>query len=201
MRRIRSLATIAAFAAALAAPSARAQSPIPITLVGGLNLASTTATGASQATGVLFGVGTEFSLGPLVKLQPELLFQMQGATSPGGSINANYLNVPVFVRYDIDLGPATPVKPVLLAGPNLMLRVSCSITVNSGTAPTCAQASPNGKDPATLDFGLTFGGGLEFKAGGKTLGVGLRYMFGLTDVFTGGDNKNRALQFVGTIRL
>ena len=206
LSRIAMLALGAAIVASLVAEPVSAQSKgddksMPWTIVAGVNLAglSGAPAGASYGdkTGILVGVGTSFELSKSLHLAPEALFQMQGFTSGAASVSANYIMIPVNFRFNFESSGESGMSPFLHAGPVVGLRLSCSVSGIAGA--TCNGLT--GKEPKSVDFGLVFGGGLEFKAGTNTIGVGLRYQLGLTDVLDGVSGKNKAIQIVGTWKI
>ena len=183
----------------LASPVSAQSGGMPFTIVAGINIAGVTdVAGAGDKTGVLVGVGTSFALTKDMVLAPEALFQMNGASYGAASTSVNYLSFPILFRYSFPASGESGMRPYVSAGPNVALRLSCSIS-GGGPGATCATAF--GKDPKSIDFGLTFGGGLEFKAGTNTFGVGLRYQIGLTDVVDGAKGKNKAIQIIGTFKI
>lgn len=117
-------------------------------------------------------------------LQPEVLFSMKGAdldngiTGQPGSTEYElaYLEIPVLVKYYIPAG--TMLKPNLYAGPEVGFNL---------------YGDANGSDiddsMEDAEFGLAFGGGLDFVVGSaptdliRTVGLDLRYTLGLTNVF------------------
>ena len=144
-------------------------------------------------TGLVAGVGTVFDVTAQVHFAPEVLFQMQGFTSGPVSVSANYLNVPLLFRYHFAATGDAGMRPYITAGPNIALKLSCSVSGFPGA--TCPAGTKS------VDFGLMFGGGIEWNAGTNTFGVGLRYQMGLTDVVDGQQGKNKAIQLFGTWKI
>ncbi|MBI2796311.1 MAG: PorT family protein [Gemmatimonadetes bacterium] len=191
-------AGLAAVASLVATPLAAQSKSMPWTIIAGINIAgvSDPPAGASvgDKTGLVVGAGTSFALSKDLHLAPEALFQMQGFTSGTASVSVYYLNVPVLFRYNFAPTGESGMMPYINAGPNLALKLSCSVSGVPGSS-TC---SPS---PKSFDLGLMFGGGLEFKSGTNTFGVGLRYQLGLTDAVDGQSGKNKAIQIIGTWKI
>ena len=199
-RIVAKAAGMAALAALLASPVSAQSKAMPWTIVAGINLAGVSdppaGASVSDKTGLVVGVGTSFELSKDVLLAPEVLFQMQGFTSGPATVSVNYLNIPVLFRFNFAASGESGMRPYVNAGPNIALKLSCSV---SGVAGASCPVSPN--EIKALDFGLMFGGGLEFKSGTNTFGVGIRYQMGLTDAANGVSGKNKAIQIIGTFKI
>lgn len=132
-------------------------------------------------TGFVGGVYLNLPLGGgALSLEPALLYTMKGADFPDvdTELNADYIQIPVLLRYGFGAGG---VKPVLFAGPAANIQVSCDLT---GTFEgDCEDELSN---PESLQWDGIVGAGIGF---GK-LGVDVRYEFGLTDAFEDIDGKN-----------
>ncbi len=162
--------------------------------------------GGKDATGSesmsTFGGGAFLSaqLSPTFAVQPELLYAPRGSqnTETGTTIKLklNYIQVPVLLKFLIPMENAS-VKPALFAGPYVGFRSGCKAEA-AGLSVDCGTEADSIKK---MDYGATFGGGVEIPFGKVSGLVEARYDFGLTswdDSSNGGDIKNRALSiFVG----
>ncbi len=162
--------------------------------------------GGKDATGSesmsTFGGGAFLSaqLSPMFALQPELLYAPRGSqnTETGTTIKLklNYIQVPVLFKVLIPMENA-PVKPALFAGPYVAFRSGCKAEA-AGLSVDCGTEADSIKK---MDYGATFGGGVEIPFGKVSGLVEARYDLGLTswdDSSNGGDIKNRARSiFVG----
>jgi hypothetical protein len=187
----------------LLALATTASAQIKFGLKGGVNLADMAGDGwvvlAAEAETT---VDHKFSLGfgggvfaqvPLgqsgLLLQPEALFIVKGyKRETGGSdithtAKWNYIEVPVLVKYSIPM--QGKISPNLFAGPFAAFNIGGKITF--GNIPASEEDGYEYLDIdniKALDFGITFGGGLDFAVGpaGK-LTFDVRYTMGLTDAF------------------
>ncbi|MEO6069772.1 MAG: porin family protein [Chitinophagaceae bacterium] len=168
-----------------------AQSHPPIIGVkGGVNVSTWNVTGSAQdqiksRLGYHLGLIAHTHLSTQVALQPELQFSSQGAKQ---NVNGqeyvyrmNYLNIPIMLQYMFDNGFR------LEAGPQIGFLINAKdIAPNGGEVNST-------KDYKTVDAGLGLGINYLTYSG---IGVGARYIFGLSDINDIGVNKtqNRNLQ-------
>lgn len=149
-----------------------------------------------SVTGFAGGAEVQIPLGASgLILQPELLytpkgveFEDDGVTS---SINVDYVEVPVLVRFNI---PAQSVMPFVFAGGAVSFEASCSVEGTDGSITVDADCEDAGVETESTDFGVLFGGGLAFPAGPGDIFIEGRYNFGLADVDPAEDfeAKNRS---------
>ena len=127
---------------------------------GGLNSSTLSgADGAKSIIGVNLGGFVEFKVSDKFSVQPELLYSMQGAKFETGTLNMNYINIPVMAKY------AVADKFNLQAGPQIGFLMSAKYD------------SVDVKDQMkSLDFGVNLGAGYDFT---ENLGLDLRYNLGL----------------------
>ena len=140
---------------------------------GGLNFANINLDNDVDAefdsrTGYHIGLVTQFSMLGMFALQPELLYSAQGAKD----IDLDYLNVPVLFKYKI-AGIAS-----IEAGPQFGFLVNDNV--------------PDIFDSSLNDFDISgaVGAGVEI----SKFFAQLRYNFGFSDAFDGGDSKNSNFQ-------
>ncbi|MGW8282824.1 MAG: porin family protein [Gemmatimonadota bacterium] len=143
---------------------------------------------ADSRTGFVGGVFANLGLGEMWFIQPEVLYAAKGASFEGETLAVDYLEVPVL------FGAAFPIsnsafKPMLFAGPSIAFKLSCD---DSGF--DCSD------DVKSVDFGLVFGGGIQYALENLTLFFDARYDLGLTDVNDDDTEfvevKNRSWQFM-----
>jgi hypothetical protein len=118
----------------------------------------------------VFGVYFSLRLGKYLASQKGSKFTEEGYTD---QITGSYIEVPVLAK--IYVVPEGPVRPILFAGPAIGFMLSAEEVYDG--------ESEDISDEVTgTDFGVVFGGGLEFKAGRAVLTLDVRYDMGLTDV-------------------
>ncbi len=185
--------------------TAQAQFDLKFGVTAGLNFANISGNdvppGASTKTGLVIGGLMMYNFSPMFGLQPEILYSMKGSSgaTQGASytITANYIEIPVLLKYYIPLAPGAPVSANIYAGPDFAFNVAASqdVTFNSQTTTTDLKSNTKG-----FDFDLAFGGGVGFNLGASTLGVELRYSLGTGTVATDGtDIKNNVLALLASM--
>ena len=131
---------------------------------GGLNLSTIVgdANNVSSIIGAHIGGMAEISLSEKFAVQPEVLFSMQGAKDDFGTLNMNYINVPVMAKYFVTE------EISLEAGPQVGVLMSSKY---------------DGEDVkdfySSTDFGFNFGAGYKMESG---LNFSLRYNLGLSNI-------------------
>ena len=214
MRLIRTLCWIALITGLAHEAHAQPVLPKPPTrfgLVLGLNRADfegEDTQGSKPRTGVLLGATLFIPITPAVAFQPELLFSQKGSRiedpSGDGTINTNYIEMPLLFRADVPVQGA--VRPFAFLGPAVGVRLSCDLGFSSGGQSetfTCDEFADLIGDPDIkfnrIDYGILFGGGIGFSLGGQAVSVGARYNYGMGQIANDGDSKHRVLSLVGTI--
>ena len=132
--------------------------------------------------GICAGGFITCSLSNLFAIQPELLFTMKGSKAEEEvlgetmkvTMKLNYLEIPVLAKLSIPT-PGT-VKPSLFVGPSLAIKLSGRAKVEYAGESEEADI----EDLKSTDFGLVFGGGVDFALGQGKLTVDARYTLGLT---------------------
>lgn len=136
-------------------------------------------------------------------IQPEVAYTEKGSEVGQGVVgeegavdyNLSYLEIPVLAKFYIPTGGL--VEPNIYAGPEVGFKLN-------------GEANDNDLDDSVKDaeFGLAFGGGVDFSLGNnptnllRTIGLDLRYTLGLTDVFdVPGDPEARNGAFTAAISL
>ncbi len=158
-------------------------------LEGGINLANISTTpmfNTTSKTGFMIGGFADIGVSNVVSIKPGARFIMKGYTFQNqlGSIfteSYSYIEVPLMIKAKI---PLNQVRPYFEAGPTVSMQLSATgeATVNGQVQ----QSSDNSLSYNTIDFGLYFGGGAEFKvAPGVELFTGFGYSLGLTNISKG----------------
>ena len=174
---------------------------------GGMNIANVSADPqeleeSGSLRGYTLGIWWGVPLSRRLMVQAEALFAMKGdSESEGGfttSTHLGYFELPVLAKFGFL--PDAPVQPSLFAGPSLAFNVSASSSLEGEDS----EVEVDVKDQVGgFDLGLVIGGGLDFKRGGRTFGVDMRYSRGLRDVEDGenGSAHNEAITVMGSIGL
>ncbi len=125
-------------------------------------------------------------------------FSMKGfdlTTAQGGietGLKLLYLDFPVLAMFTIPLGENSIVAPRLFAGPNVGLRITCSLTEGAGPVGT-GECHPD--NARTVDFGVLAGAGIKLGRGKGGLFIDASIDYGLTNINSSGEDisvKNRA---------
>ena len=128
---------------------------------------------------VAFHVGgfAEIKLSDKFAVQPELLYSSQGGKADGGTVNTDYLNIPVMAKFY-----ATE-QFSIEAGPQVGFLMSAKVKPDSGD-------DQDIKDMLkSTDFGMNLGLGYNFT---ENISANLRYNLGLSNIVDadGADIKN-----------
>jgi hypothetical protein len=129
---------------------------------------SVTTADTNTKVGFQFGAYLKIMTSEKFGIQPELIYSQMGASAPTGqtgSLNLNYLSIPVLLRFNVTKNFS------LQAGPQLGVLLAASQSNGSTTIDT--------KDATNAtDLGGAFGFGLDF---GK-FNVGARYYLGFSNL-------------------
>ncbi len=185
--------------------SVYSQPTLSLGLEGGLNLANVSITPSQTSnsrTGLIIGGVLDIGISRNIGVTTGLRFTMKGfqITNGGATFTdkLNYLEVPALLKVKF---PLTEVKPYLVGGPVLGIRVSASEEQSNGTQTADVDASSAYE---TIDFGLLFGGGLDFNVANKTdLFIQAGYGFGLSNIWkqtTTVTVKNYGIQITGGVK-
>ncbi|MEJ2151474.1 MAG: porin family protein [Gemmatimonadota bacterium] len=155
-----------------------------------------------------------FPIGESFAIQPEVLYARKGAKIDDFDEDAeleaklDYIEIPVLLVARLtDQNSAA--RPIVYAGPAVSFEVNCELegTVEAVSASAdCDRLSEVGADENIetkgTDFGLVFGGGVEFDAGSAVIIIEGRYNVGLVDINDATEDdeiKNRAFSFMAGI--
>ncbi len=139
------------------------------TTVGALPVGVTVTTASTNSkTGFQFGGYLKIMTSEKFGIQPELIYSQMGASAPSGqtgSVDFNYLSIPVLLRYNVTENFS------LQAGPQLGILLAAN--QSNGSTSINVKDQTNG-----TDFGGAFGIGLDF---GK-FNAGARYYLGFSNL-------------------
>ncbi|HEY8280828.1 MAG TPA: porin family protein [Bdellovibrionota bacterium] len=184
-------ALILSFVFTLSAHAAPAWGP-----VGGLTLGNGTfsvpgyTTSLKNRVGVAAGISTEFELGDVFFLQPELLYVSKGATLTVLMVDTDfsfdYVELPVFIKPKFAIGSGSA-KAYALVGPSFGVMTKASATVSGlGAGATIT-------DVERFEFSGNLGAGLEGAVGNFIGFLDLRYMHGFSNIVK--NNLNGRLSY------
>jgi hypothetical protein len=168
-----------------------AQSDLSFGPIGGLNISTFNGKDANQLgnlsskTGVYIGGFLNYRFSELFALQPEVVYTMKGADATVNindvnanlTYSANYIEIPVLLKFYIPISGARTVKPSLYVGPAFAFNVSSNVTVSANNQTQTVDMSSSTKG---FDFGVAFGGGVGFVLGKDLLDISVRYTLGIT---------------------
>lgn len=189
----------------LSAVSVYSQPNLSLGLEGGLNLANVSISPSQTSnsrTGLIVGGVLDIGISRTIGVTTGLRYTMKGfqVTNQGVTFTdkLNYIEVPALLKVKF---PLTEVKPYLVGGPVLGIRVSATEEQSNGQQTADVDASSAFE---SIDFGLLFGGGLDFNVAAKTdLFIQAGYGFGLSNIWkqtTTVTVKNYGIQFTGGVK-
>jgi len=186
-------------------PPAQADPQLRFGVQAGLNSATwggDDADGIDSRLGFIAGGFAEFGLGPYFAIRPEVSYSQQGweAELFGADfeLKQDYIQIPVLLKAGASLAAEPKLRPVLFTGPVVSFEIRCEVKASGGGIPTQEDDCPDDLVKGT-DFGLLFGGGLEYGRFALTA----RYLLGLTsldDTGSDADIKNRVVTVLAGFR-
>ena len=112
--------------------------------------------------GYHLGATVKFKITNSLMLEPQFLYSTKGANSDNGDIKINYIEIPVWLRYQLESG------------------LNFNAGAYAGILTSAEIDDDSAKDNFTsTDLGLGFGLGYQLSGG---LGLALNYSIGLTDI-------------------
>jgi hypothetical protein len=186
-----------------------AKAGLNLTDIYGVISPGTTATGStSMAVGFHVGGIVDIAFNDHFSIAPEILYSTGGTkeninytlsedlgipttivTTGTVSLNLGYLQLPIMMKYKMDNGFNFSVGPTLSMLLTSTYLGNETTTITTYTKPVMVISGSNNAagrlDSAMnkMDIGLAVGGGYQFDFG---LGFGIRYIFGLSQLFKGG---------------
>jgi hypothetical protein len=158
-------------------------------------------------TGLVLGAFLECGGESWFALQGEVNYSQNGAKvrdqSSASSIDLDYVRVPVLIMARIGHKEST-LYPIVYSGPQLAFQLDCSVEADSGGGSQSydcdSEELESPLETRNVEFGLVFGGGVEYLFGGFKMELDARYNLGLTNMNGGTDAsvaslKNRGWSF------
>jgi hypothetical protein len=154
------------------------------------NMSGEDAGGFRSRTGVALGGFVVFGLGEVVAIQPEVLFTPKGgradAVEGTGGVRLSYLDLPLLFNFTHPAFASPTLRPHLLLGPVVSLRLRCQVEADLGEEAALLDCDDPllGGELATRssDWGVLFGGGVQYGIGPVALVVDARYTLGLVSL-------------------
>lgn len=188
---------------------------LAIGIEAGVNIAnanitpSTTTT--SSRTGFLVGGIVDIGFSPTFGITTGMRYVMKGFSFPGvtttgiqveATNKVSYLEFPVLLKVKF---PLTEVKPYIIGGPTIGLKLAANQDFVGGGASGTSDISASTE---SIDFGLLFGAGMDFRVGPKMdLFVQGAYNLGISNVEkalnqvgTPSSTKTYGIQFTGGVK-
>ncbi len=176
---------------------------------GGVDIANVSVTPdftTSTRTGIIIGGIVDIGLTPTIGITSGIRYNQKGFTFTGATVTGaavtatdklSYIEFPVLLKVKF---PLTEVKPYVIGGPVLGIQVAANQEVTGAIT----QTSDISSDFQSIDFGLLFGAGLDFKVGLKTnLFVQGAYSIGLSNILKNATTqtlKNNGIQLTGGVK-
>lgn len=169
----------------------------------GINLSSANISpnvSTSNRTGIIFGAVLEYKAADMFYIQPELEYIMKGVKQKidlynyEETVKLDYIQIPVYAKLKFDI-PNSPFKPYAMLGPSLGFNINSKDEVSLNGQSSTSDLSSSTE---TIDFGLNFGAGGEFKITPSSSIFGeIQYGLGLTDISksSASDWKNTGVKF------
>jgi hypothetical protein len=184
--------------------AAQTTSPLRFGVQAGLNFATwggDDADGIDTRTGFLVGGFAEYRLNNHFSVRPEVSYSQQGFEANVFGLNLelkhDYIQIPILLKAGASLEGQTKLRPVLYTGPTVSIEVGCQAKLSGSGVPTQEEDCPGDFVKGT-DFGLLFGGGLEY----GRVSLTARYLLGLTSLDDTGsdiDVKNRVVTILAGV--
>lgn len=142
-----------------------------------------------ERTGLLIGLSMTLQFDEMFSLEPQILFSMKGTRGSRDTLDytetMNYVEIPVLLKFNIPVPNTSLVKPNIYAGPAFAFNVAATEEAASANYVVSSDVRVR-----TFDFGLVFGGGINFKLGEIPVDLSIRYTLGLTNWDNSGNNLN-----------
>ena len=199
MKRLASFAIALALVVAFA-PRAEAQE-VRLGLTGG---ATTTSVGGSSVTlgnwkwGGIAGAFGQYFLARQTYIGLDANWVQKGgskvalADGEAQDLNLEYIELPLTIGYTQRFSGW---ESNLYIGLAVAFQISCKTQGSASGSTTDCDDAPGLAPKVTTDFSIPFGFGFVRNLGGSLLGLDIRYLLGLSDIFENSNIKNRSWQF------
>lgn len=134
-----------------------------------------------------------YSINEMFAVQPEILFTMKGskydteATLSGITVKTtateklNYLEIPVLAKVVIPV--EGKFSPNLFAGPYFAIKLSAKVKAEATVSGITVEAEADDDDVRSFDYGMVFGGGVDYSLATGKVTFDVRYSLGLRDIY------------------
>ena len=180
------------------------QTSVGLGIEGGLNMSNVSVTpniNSSSRTGFLVGGFVDMGVSDMVHIRSGLRYTTKGFSNTVNGITftdkLSYIEIPALLEVRF---PVNMIKPYLTAGPTLGIRLSANEDATNGVQ---VQNSDVSNVYSSIDFGLYFGGGMEFHVASKTdLFIGAGYSLGLSNIanIQNVTGKNNGVQLISGVK-
>ncbi len=197
-----SSALIVLFLSSFIYTNAKSQS-LAFGIEGGINIANISATPTATTntrTGIIIGGILDIGFTPTFGITTGLRYNQKGWSASAGTstVKLSYLEFPALLKVKF---PLTEIKPYVIAGPVLGINLAATEDVTVGTQTQNIDLS---SVTESIDFGLLFGAGMDFKVGPKMMiFVQPAYSLGLSNILKGSTTttiKNNGFQITGGVK-
>jgi opacity protein-like surface antigen len=146
---------------------------------------------------VVGGVFLTLKFNDILAIQPEILYSQKGpkwdAPLGGlafvGTVNLNYLEIPVLVKFYIPTGANSRVHPHIFAGPYFAFKMGAKLTGTWGV-----ESVDRTLDTIkSTDLGYVFGAGIDFAVGSGKITLDVRYGMSFSAIATDSTEKNQTI--------
>ena len=180
----------------LMACATQAQVPKPVTFgfKGGISISKVSGDltdGMSSRMGFTGGFYVSMNVSPNISIQPEAIYSMKGAEEEGyidlidetmkAEANFDYVEIPVLIK--VTVPTQSGIATSFYAGPAVAFKTSAKFTLSVGDE----SATVDIDNAKSTDFGLVFGGGVQFPFGASSIGIEARYSMGLGEFLESAD--------------
>jgi hypothetical protein len=150
----------------------------------GINIANSCNSNTNSRISFHLGATVEFSISDKLSLQPELVYSAQGAKNSDITINTDFINVPVMVKYYVIDNLSIEVGPQI------------GFLIKSEAKSENSTLIRNSKNLfKSVDYGFNIGAGYKLVSG---LNFALRYNMGFSNIYdlenSDAEWKNRVFQ-------
>jgi len=211
---LRRVTVLTAMATLFVVVAAEAQTQMSAGIKGGIGLASAGGDAEqlleaqlSSKLGFSGGAYLGVDLHKYFRLQFEGQYVQKGTKTDVDGVDIKFKldYVEFMVPLTLVIPTQSQISPRLYVGPAIGLEVGCKFTGDQGGASVSIDCADGGVDTKSTDFGVFFGGGLDFGIGAGAITLDALYNLGLTNVNdTAGTTdltaKNRNIQFMAGFR-
>ncbi len=139
--------------------------------------------GVKAKAGFAGGAFLTYNFSPAMAVQPEVIYCMKGVKAEVGDmkLKLDYLVIPVLLKYDVPT--QGKISPNIFAGPELGILLSAKkgdVDIKDSTE--------------SVDFGISFGAGIDFAMESGKITLDARYTVGLSNVAKTEEGDNTSVK-------